>query len=61
MRTSASWVMVTWRPPVPLPREDGQTDTGENITFPKLRRQAVIMTWSCNRAVSVSVLYLLRK
>ena len=32
--------------PGPLPREDRQTDTGENITFPKLRWRAVIMTFN---------------
>ena len=38
MRSNASWVMVTWDPPL-----DRQTDTTKNITFLQLRWREVIM------------------
>ena len=37
VRSSASWVMVTWGPPLPCK----QTNASENITFPQLRWRAV--------------------
>ena len=42
VRSNASWVMATWRPPPPMDgRTDWRTDKNENITFPQLRWRAV--------------------